>query len=364
MARIVLCSREWNTSTGRYVRELVRYLQEVDHTNEYIILVQPQDVETWQPSNPNFQLVASPYKEYSFDEQIGLKRQLESLKPDLVHFTMVQQPIFYRGKVVTTMHDLTTLRFKNPSKNSLVFTIKQRIYGWVNKIVAKKSVSIITPSEFVKQDILNYTKIPAEKVHVTYEAADPLQGKVEPFKPVVNKQFIMYVGRPSPHKNLPRLISAFQLLQKTHPNLRLVLAGKLDSVYEKIRRNVEDTGIKNVIFTDYISDGQLRWLYNHTAAYVFPSLSEGFGLPGLEAMVHQAPVVSSNATCLPEIYKDSALYFNPYDEVDMAKTITKLLNDESVKNSLIKKGDRLVKQYSWKKMAEETLAIYEKALEN
>lgn len=362
MARIVLCSREWSTTTGRYVRELVHYLQEVDRKNEYFVLIKPEDMDSWTPTNPNFHKVACPHKEYSFDEQLGLKKQIESLKPDLVHFTMVQQPILYKGNVVTTMQDLTTLRFKNPSKNPIIFTIKQFVYGWVNKVAAKKSTLIITPTKFVKQDVIDYTKVAADKVRVTYEAADPLVGEATPFKPLANKKFIMYIGRPNPHKNLPRLINAFILLQTTHPELRLVLAGKLDAVYNKIKDDVESRGLKNVIFTDYITDGQLKWLYNHTSAYVFPSLSEGFGLPALEAMIHSAPVASSNATCLPEVYQDAALYFDPYREGEMASTIAHIIDNDSEQKRLIKKGTALAKQYSWKKMAKETLDVYNEAL--
>jgi len=109
----------------------------------------------------------------------------------------------------------------------------------------------------------------------------------------------MYVGRPTPHKNLDRLVEAFKLVHETYPDLVLALAGKTDHNYQALEEKVKTGGIPNVVFTGFISDGQLRWLYEHCTAYVFPSLSEGFGLPGLEAMAHGAPVVSSDAlACL------------------------------------------------------------------
>ena len=108
-------------------------------------------------------------------------------------------------------------------------------------------------------------------------------------KKLVGKQFIMYVGRPWPHKNLNRLIEAFGKLKVKYPDLCLVLAGKKNENYLNIENNVKERGLKDVIFTDFISEGQFRWLYENCAAYIFPSLSEGFGLPGLEAMVHGAP---------------------------------------------------------------------------
>src|SRR6185312_12742625 len=108
--------------------------------------------------------VASRYKEFTFAEQIGLFWQLLVIQPDLVHFAMVQQPILYFGKVVTTMHDLTTLRFNNPSKNPLVFWFKQRVYVWVNFIAAHKSKAVIVPTEFVKDDVARNMRTNSRKI--------------------------------------------------------------------------------------------------------------------------------------------------------------------------------------------------------
>jgi glycosyltransferase involved in cell wall biosynthesis len=114
------------------------------------------------------------------------------------------------------------------------------------------------------------------------------------------------------------------------------------------------------VFTDFINEGELRWLYEHSAAYVFPSLSEGFGLPGLEAMIHGTPVVSSDATCLPEVYGDAAHYFDPRDVRDMAAKISDVLTDSKLRQDLIKKGTAQAAKYSWQRMAEQTLEIYSK----
>lgn len=363
MSRIILCSREWSTSTGRYARSLVRYLEKIDHVNEYLILMKPDDASRWQASNPNFRAIACPHAEYSFDEQIGLKKQIESLKPDLVHFTMVQQPILYKGKTITTMHDLTTMRFRNPDKNPVIFTIKQLVYKWLNKKVAKKSDFIIVPTQFVKEDVASYTRIDDKKIIVTIEAADPIDEPSQELTNLKNTKFIMYIGRATPHKNLPRLVQAFKLLKKDHPDLKLVLAGKKDNLYLEIERKLTHQGITDVVFTDYITEGQLRWLYENCSVYAFPSLSEGFGLPGLEAMIHSAPVVSSNATCLPEVYEDAAVYFNPLDVNDMYAKIKMVIEDEGLRRQLIAKGKKQAAKYSWQRMAKQTLEVYNRVLE-
>lgn len=362
MKHIVIDARNIAGTTGRYTERLLHYLQTLDTANRYSVLTYPQDTAVWTPTNPNFVVVPCPHKEFSFDEQIGLRSQLQSLNPDLVHFTMVQQPVFYGGKVVTTMHDLITVRFRNPDKQPVVFWLKQQAYKWVNRRAAHKSIRVITPTEFVKADVAAFTGIGLDKITVTLEGADQLPAGAEPVANIEGKRFIMYIGRPTPHKNLGRLIDAFALLQKDDPDLHLVLAGRKDANYQRHETRVRAEGIPNVVFTDYITDGQLRWLYEHCAAYIFPSLSEGFGLPGLEAMRHGAPVVSSNATCLPEVYGEAATYFDPLDVNAMAEAIHRVLTDEKLRENLVKSGYEQASKYSWERMAQQTLEVYQQAL--
>jgi glycosyltransferase involved in cell wall biosynthesis len=362
--KIAIDAREWGSSTGRYISNLVRQLEQLDSVHDYTILLAPKDMEKYEPGNPHFTKVVCPHKEFTFDEQIGFKTQLEQLHPDLVHFGMVQQPVFYRGKAVTTMQDLTTIRFRNPAKNPVVFWTKQQVYKWVNKRVAHKSDAVITPTQFVKDDVVAYTHISPAKITVTPEAADKITEVAEPVPGLENAQFIMYVGRPTPHKNLGRLVDAFVELKKAHPELKLVLAGKKDALYEAHERRFTALGTPDVVFTGFVSEGQLRWLYEHCTAYVFPSLSEGFGLPGLEAMVHGAPVTSSNATCLPEVLGEAAYYFDPLDMHDMASKIGEVLDDPKLRADLIAKGKEQTKKYSWRHMAEQTLTVYEQVLKS
>ena len=363
MSKIVIDARELRTSTGRYIERLLHYLQDIDTANNYVVLLKPKDMAGWQTKSEHFVAIACPHEEFSFDEQLAFKAQLDKLKPDLVHFGMVQQPVLYGGKVVTTIHDLTTVRFVNPSKNKIVFKLKQSIYKEVIRRAARKSAAIITPTQFVKNDLVDFTSVNPSKITVTPEAADPIDALPDPLKNLQNKKFIMYVGRPTPHKNLDRLITAFSDLRANHPALYLVLAGKTDKNYARIAAQVQSKNIKNIIFTDFISEGQLRWLYENCAAYVFPSLSEGFGLPGLEAMQHGAPVVSSNATCLPEVYGEAAHYFDPLDVRAMADAINEVLTDKILRQKLISAGHLKAHEYSWQRMAQQTLDVYNNVLD-
>ena len=122
---IAIDARIINSSTGRYVERLVTYLQDIDTVNRYSILVRTKDLNFWKPTNKNFVVVEADFADYSFAEQIGFKKLLDTLKPDLVHFCMPQQPIFYKGAAVTTIHDLTLLKTYNSDKNWLMYHVKQ-----------------------------------------------------------------------------------------------------------------------------------------------------------------------------------------------------------------------------------------------
>ena len=362
MSKIVIDARESGTTTGRYTDKMVEHMHQLGTKHEIVLLAKSHRKNYYRDVAPSFKVVVTPFKEFTFGEQLGFKQQLESLRPDLVHFGMVQQPVRYKGRVVTTIHDLTTMRFRNPAKNSVVFTIKQQVYKWVIKKAARKSARIIVPTAFVKQDVQHYTGIAADKITVTPESADKIIEVPEAYEPAAGKQFLLFVGRPMPHKNLERLMQALQLLKKANPHLFLVLAGKNDAAYELLKQFAAEKGIADVIFTDWVTEGQLRWLYEHALAYVFPSLSEGFGLPGLEAMHYDLPVISSNATCLPEVYGEAALYFDPLDVEAMARTIATVISDEKLRARLAAAGRAQIAKYSWRRMAEQTLAVYEAAL--
>jgi glycosyltransferase involved in cell wall biosynthesis len=362
--KIVIDARESGTTTGRYVDKLIEYLAKLKPDFEIVVLTKSHRLEALQELAPAFDVQAVDFQEFTFAEQLGLKKYIRKLRPDLVHFTMTQQPIWYHRRKLTTIHDLTTTRFHNPDKHPVVFFIKQLVYRHVIKSAARKSQAIFTPTRFVKDDVTTFAGVNPDKITVTYEAADTIADKAEVVPGLVSKRFLLYVGRPTPHKNLERLIDAFRTLRQQHPELYLVLAGKKDGNYERIENMVRQGAIKGVYFTDFVSEGRLRWLYEHCAAYIFPSLSEGFGLPGLEAMIHGAPVVSSNATCLPEVYGDAAHYFDPSDTVSMADAINEVLSDKDLRRELIQNGAKQAKKYSWRRMAEQTLAVYRDALEN
>lgn len=361
MAHIAIDARIINSSTGTYVERLLHYLEKMDTINTYTILVPSKDLLFWQPTNPNFSVVAAEFKNYSVDEQIGFKKYLDKLAPDLVHFCMPQQPIFYKGKVVTTIHDLTLLKTYNSDKAFVYYKIKQFIGRFVFQKVIQKSLHIITDSFYSEKEITRRYPTAKNKISTIHLSADVSVDSVEPYAHPF-KQFILYVGQQSDYKNIRRLGDAHQQLLKQFPDLGLILVGRINKSAEKNKEYFDEKGYKNIHFTGFISNEQRDWLYKNTLAYVFPSLMEGFGLPGLEAMGYGAPVVSSNATCLPEVYGDAAHYFDPLSVQDMARAINDVISDEHLQKELQRKGYKQLKKYSWERMAQQTFEVYQKAL--
>ncbi len=358
---IAIDARIINSSTGRYIERLLHYLEKVDLVNDYTILVPTKDLDFWQPTNHRFVVMAADFAQFSFAEQIGFKKFLDTLKPDLVHFCMPQQPIFYQGAHVTTIHDLTQLKTYNSDKNWFVYHFKQVVARFVFYIVTRTSRQIITPTHYTKDDAVKTLKANPEHITVTYESADKTDGDLQPYDHPF-EQFLLYVGQQSDYKNIKRLGAAHQKLLTTHPNLGLILVGKKNKAINANEAYFKKHEYKNIIFTDFINDAQRDWLYNQATAYVFPSLMEGFGLPGLEAMGYGAPVVSSDATCLPEVYGDAAQYFDPLDSDAMAVAIDAVISDTSLRTRLTASGHAQLEKYSWQRMAEQTHAVYVDAL--
>ncbi len=361
MAHIAIDARIINSSTGRYVERLVTYLQEVDTENEYSILVPEKDKDFWKPRNANFTVRTVNFDNYSFNEQLGFNSYLKKLNADLVHFCMPQQPLGYKGKKVTTFHDLTLLKTYNSDKNWLVFHAKQKIGKYVFKRVAEDNNHIIAISEFTKNDLQEFTPIDDEKISVIYEATDV--SNIAPKKyQLPFKKYILYVGQQSDYKNIKRLGDAHQILLAKYPDLGLVLVGSKNASALATENYFNERNYQNILFTGFVDDSNLSWLYSNAQAYTFPSLMEGFGLPGLEAMGYGTPVVSSNTTCLPEVYGQAAHYFNPHDTSDIAEAIDQVLSNDHLRTRLAKAGFKQIKKYSWKKMAIETHKVYKQVL--
>jgi glycosyltransferase involved in cell wall biosynthesis len=362
--RIVIDARGLASTTGRYVERLLHHLQVLDHDNGYLVLLSAEDDERWHPRASNFTKRVVAFRPYRVAEQVQYARLLHGLRPDLVHFTMPAHPLAYRGRHVVTVHDLTLVDGANRLEGGSVAdvaiqTMKRAVFAAVTWSTARFATDVITPTRYIGEQLVLRFGADRSRVHVTHEGADPLTETPRTADYGQRPEFLLYVGNAYPYKNLWRLIQAYHRLER--PDLSLLLVGAKDAHYERLERRTNDARIDGVIFTGFVADAELAWLYQHARLLVFPSLSEGFGLPPLEAMLYGSPVLSSNSSCLPEVYGNSVEYFDPLDTGDLAASIDRLLDDPERRRELKDAGRERVEGYSWRRMAEQTLSIYERA---
>lgn len=357
------------TGVGRYIYQTTKLLPELDSDNTYQLLVRTQDMAGLDLSKPAIELVPADFGWYSVAEQTKLLKTLNRLAPDLVHFPNFNHPIGYRGKFVMTIHDLTLLRFKNINRRKLhpaIYELRNVVMKQVLQRGLRQASAVLVPTEFVKKDIVKTLGVSAKKIVVVSESGQlkTVAGIINLKRYNIKKPFLLYVGNAYPHKNLERLILAFgKLITDFGLDIQLVIAGRKDAFHSRIEDEIIEAGLsERVIFTGFVTDQQLAGLYRGAELYVFPSLSEGFGLPGLEAMSYGLPVASSNATCLPEVYGEAVEYFDPTNIDDMAQVLAKLYGNKKRQAELVKKGFAQIKKYSWEATTKKTLAVYKKVL--
>lgn len=345
---------------GRYVEQLILQLQAVDQENRYVLFLKPENFHDCVITNPHFEKRCVPIHWYSFKEQLFLGKILDREKLDLLHFPHWNVPWNIKTPFVVTVHDLILLdqplSAKITTRHPITYAIKYAGYRFVLERAIRRSQKIIAPSHFTKQSILDhFPNVPSEKIEVIEEGVTPLESLSAPTRVThLSNQYLLYVGNAYPHKNLDVLLKAFSLLQRTHPDLHLVLAGREDVFSKRLLSVASQLALPKHAFTFFPNptDADLRELYAHAAIYVFPSLLEGFGLPPLEAMSQGVPVAAARASCLPEILGDAAVYFSPTDPQDIMQTIVSLLQNASLRRELIDRGCARASQYSWRAMAQ------------
>jgi glycosyltransferase involved in cell wall biosynthesis len=358
------------TGPGRYVQRLVQHLAMLPSPHTYVLFLQGDAAKTFTPPDARFETRVADFRWYSVTEQLFLPRILAQANLDLMHFPHFNVPLLYRGPFVVTIHDLIITHFatrRATTLGPLTYAIKQAGYRQVITKAAKRAKRVLTVSKYSKRELVETFHLPPDRVVVTYEGADhahrlsvpKAQGVLRAFG--ITKPYLLYVGNTYPHKNLERFLHGYRRYRRERPDaFDLVLVGKRDYFSRRLEREVEHLGLSgNVRFTGYVQDDELPALYQNAEWYVFPSLYEGFGLPPLEAMSYGLPVLSSNATCLPEILGDAAVYFSPHTS---ASITLKHAHDRDRQTALRTQGRAWVQRYSWEWMARKTLDVYEAVL--
>ena len=352
-----------HTGIGRYTKNLLIALKKISKISNYkITLIVYQDLATEIKNDlgDTFNYFVTDIKHYSTKEQILLPFILYRLKPDLVHFTHFK-PILYFGKSVITIHDLIKHFFKGPqnsTKNRLVYWPKYFFY----KIFTNFSIrhnNIIVPSNFWRQYILDRYKISPQKITTTHEAVDPSFTIIHKSKILNPESYILYTGNLYPHKNVEVIIKALKFL----PQIKLKIICARNFFSQKIEELISKYNLNSQVeFLGYVPDNEFKKIYSKALALVHPSLMEGFSLTGLEAMALNCPVISSNSSCLPEIYQNSVLYFDPADPKELVNQIKKLQKSPKLREKMITLGHLQIQKYSWVLTAKKTFSVYKKIL--
>ncbi len=375
--RIGIDARLWDeTGVGRYIRNLISYLHQIDKKNHYVLFVTPEAFQSdlfdfIKEKESKWTLVKTDIRWHSIEEQLLFYKVLENESLDLVHFPYFSIPILYNQPYVITIHDLIINHFPTGKASTLpspLYHVKRLGYKFVLKETAKKAQKIIAVSEATKQEIIDHLPVTKEKVIVTYEGVDAKISKandkdLKKYHVSKSDKYFLYVGNAYPHKNGERLLEAFSKVISDNPEVKLVMVGKMNYFYERLKQKSQSLNLQNsVIFTGAVADEELSALYKNAQALVLPSLMEGFGLPGLEAMQQGCLVIASEIPVFKEIYKDAAIYFNPLDIQQLNDTMQKVLAEKESFDALQERGLKISKQFSWKIMAEQTLAIYESSI--
>jgi glycosyltransferase involved in cell wall biosynthesis len=348
------------TGDRTYCLNLTRALARVDRDNEYLLYLQ-HDTPLADLASPRFhkRLLPAPVG-WSWTPFL-LPTALRRDGCDLVHVQYIVPPSC-PVPLLTTVHDVSFRRHPRwfPLKHALLLNL-------LVPIAMNQAERVITCSEYTKREMIALFGTPPEKIVVTPYAADPIYHPMprEEARQAVRERFglrqpyILSVGVLQPRKNLPRLVEAYARIAREVPQ-HLVLVGKEGWAFEGLRRRVAESGVTSRIhFTGYVADADLPPLYAAADLFAYPSLYEGFGLPPLEAMACGTPVVSSNATSLPEVVGDAARTVDPRDTQALATAMAEILSSGELREQLIERGQGRASAFSWDRTARETLRVYE-----
>lgn len=285
---------------------------------------------------------------------------------DLYHETDLELMPAIQTRSVCNIYDLSFERF--PEFFLKGFPERARTVVSANVAAAER---IIVNTRFIKEEVVEMLKVSEEKIDVIPLAASDFyceggdsRARPKSLKKITGRDYILYVGTVEPRKNLKTLIRAYKDVRKKF-DLALVIAGGFGWLYDDIISYPGELGLGNdVIFTNYVDDDTVRSLYRCASVFVYPSHYEGFGLPPLEAMLCGTPVIIADIPPLREVSGDAAIFFNPADHQGLSYAIERVLSSGSLRREMKQKGIEKASEYSWRKVAADTIRTYEKALNN
>ncbi len=358
---------------GQYAFNLITQLNKLDKNNQYIVYLKNRPLHDMPKPSKDWQYrVFGPSKLWT-RFALPLHLFIEKTKLDLFYSPTHYSPLFCPCPTIPTIHDLGYLESQNQ------FTKKDlyQLINWTNQSI-KKSAHIITVSNFSKNEIEKKYKINPKKITVAYNGTDnpskiskKNQEEILSFYDLQSKNYYLYLGTLKPNKNIPFLIKSFAKYLKS-PRLvkegdggrfdtKLVIAGKKGWLFEEIFKTVKQEGIEEkVVFTDFINEDQKWTLYKHAKALVLPSTYEGFGIPVIEAMKSNTPVIASNIAPLKEVIVDNGFYFSPTKQKELVNQFVKLDSLKPSENKKITDKAKIRADFfSWANTAKSVLKVFE-----
>ncbi len=362
------------TGIGRYTRSLfTEYTQREYLQHDHLTLFADAPLFPESQDLPdNVTVVISRCQRRIFWTNWCLPPLLHHQKIDVYHGVCnFELPIRKVCRYVVTIHDLVPHFFPElvPKKHLLFFRLFM-------KRVAHTADVIITDSDHSKHDIIQYLKVPDEKIRVIYLGYQQQYHRIQEQYRIseilaryrIRQPYLLFVGVIEPKKNLERLVEAYALLQKDAAipqETQLVIAGGEGWCSERLYQKVRDFELdQHIVFPGYIPDEHLPALYSGAEVFVFPSIYEGFGLPVLEAMSCGVPVVTSQVSSLPEIVGKAGLLIDPHQPETIASGILNVLSDRQLQEQMRDNGYRQAQKFSWERTAQETYQVYREIYEN
>jgi len=359
------------TGIGKYIYYVSKRLKEIDSQNDYTYFYGYYSKEIKEPGTSSFIKIFQKIKDLT--RTIPLSFFFRNIRASFASFRKIQFDIYFEPnfifldnikskKRIVSVFDFSFDLYPEWHPEDRVLYFKKNFWKSI-----KKADRIILPSKFIYDEAVNRYKFDKSNLRIVYPGVDhDIFRKYSPdlVKKVCEKyqlpeNFILFVGSIEPRKNLKNLLLAYEILPDyVKKDFSLVLVGFSGWKNREIMNSLNKKKGK-VIYTGYISEKELPFIYNKASVFIFPSFYEGFGLPPLEAMACGCPVIVSNRTSLPEVCGDAVFYVDPNSPENIRDGILKVLEDEELRKNLSKKGIQRAKSFTWEKTAKNILKIFE-----
>ena len=354
---------------GIYAFNLIKCISQLDNSNKYYILIQNDEncFNSIKKENVNYLNVNSNYfRLFSLRiilEQFYIPFLILKYKIDILHSLHYSFPLIsFNAKRIVTIHDLTFFLF--PKLHTF---FKRYYFRFFTNLAVKFSNEIICVSNSTKKDLMTFTNVNENKISVIHLGRDEFIPNISREQIVSTcykyniksqKKYILFIGTLEPRKNISTILKAFNSFQKEILNYQLVIVGGKGWYYDDLFQLANSLNSQDIVFTGYIDETEKSIFLAGADFFVYPSLYEGFGVPILEALSFSLPTITSNLSSMPEVAGDAALLINPNSEEEMLAAFLKFATDKELRDIIVSKCKPQVEKFSWRKMTQETINIY------